>query len=192
MIDSQDDKSATPAPRSPLVVFFIREWPYLLMLLLALFGVAYTSIAQQPITTFWMALAPFIGLICVLARWREVEGRDMHLRLVVTQALHWLAVLLAMNLLFVADIRHVMNADATALSLLTLLALGTFTAGVHVAAWRICLVGVVLGAGVPAIAWLEQSILLILLVAIVLTAVAILIWKFDPRDAGKNPKPTSA
>ena len=37
------------------------------MLLLALFGVAYTSIAQRPMTTYWMVLAPFIGMICVIA-----------------------------------------------------------------------------------------------------------------------------
>jgi hypothetical protein len=40
---------------------------------------------------------------------------------------------------------------------LTVLALGTFTAGIHIASWCICLVGVVLALGVPAIAWLEQS-----------------------------------
>jgi hypothetical protein len=192
MIDAQVDKPATAAPRSRLVAFLLREWPYLLMLLLALFGVAYTSIAQQPMTGYWMVLAPFIGMMCVIARWQEVHGRDMHLRLVATQALHWLAVLLAMELLYVADVRRMMNADAMALSLLTVLALGTFTAGVHVAAWRICLVGIVLGAGVPAIAWLEQSTLLILLVVSVLAVIAILIWKFDPRDAGSDPKPTSA
>jgi hypothetical protein len=46
-----------------------------------------------------------------------------------------------------------------------------FTAGVHIGAWRICLVGIVLGVGVPAIAWLEQSALLLLLVVVVFVAV---------------------
>ena len=134
MSDPRVDKPETSAPLSHLVSFLLREWPYLLMLLLALFGVAYTSIARQPMTAYWMVLAPFIGMMCVIVRWPEVHGRDMHLRLVATQALHWLAVVLAMELLFVADVRRMMNADAMALSLLTLLALGTFTAGVHVAA----------------------------------------------------------
>ena len=48
---------------------------------------------------------------------------------------------------------------------------GTFTAGVHIAAWRICVVGIVLALGVPAIAWLEQSTLLLLLIAVVVVAV---------------------
>jgi len=54
------------------------------------------------------------------------------------------------------------------------------------------LVGIVLGAGVPAIAWLEQSTLLIVLVVSVLAVIAILIWKFDARHPGNDPKPTSA
>ncbi len=70
-----------------------------------------------------------------------------------------------------------MNADARALAMLTLLALGTFTAGVHVAAWRICLVGVLLALSVPAIAWFEQRTLLLLLAAgVVLAATAPFWW----------------
>ena len=80
------------------------------------------------------------------------------MRLVWTQVQHWGAVLLAMHLMFVADVSRMMNTDASALAALTLLALETFTAGVHIGAWRICLVGVILGLGVPAIAWLEQAL----------------------------------
>jgi hypothetical protein len=76
-----------------------------------------------------------------------------------------------MHLMFVADVGRMMNADARALAALTVLALGAFTAGVHIATWRICLVGIVLPLGVPAIAWFEQSALLLLLAAAVLVAV---------------------
>jgi hypothetical protein len=82
-----------------------------------------------------------------------------------------------MYLVFVADVKQMMNSDASALVVLTLLALGTFTAGVHVAAWRICLVGVVLALAVPAISWLEQATLLLLLVAIAVGAA----WFRTPR-----------
>jgi hypothetical protein len=30
------------------------------MLVLALFGVAYTSVTRRPVTLYWLALAPFI------------------------------------------------------------------------------------------------------------------------------------
>ena len=114
------------------------------------------------------------------------------MRLLWTQALHWGAVLLAMHLMFVADVRRMMNADASALAALTVLALGTFTAGVHIAAWRICLVGIILGAGVPAIAWLEQSALLLLLAAIVLAAVvAPAFWSSRARHVSPPPRKCS-
>ena len=77
--------------------FVMREWPYLAMLILALFGVAYASVTQRPMTLYWLALAPFIGIFCVITRWRDVQSREMRLRLIWTQALHWGAVLAAMN-----------------------------------------------------------------------------------------------
>ena len=170
MMDPQPSNRAADARRFTRA-FLVREWPYLLVLVLAIFGVAYTSFSKTPITTYWIVLAPFIGLICVITRWRDAVNREQRLHLVWTQALHWGAVLVAMHLMFVADVSRMMNADASALAALTVLALGTFTAGVHIAAWRICVVGAVLALGVPAIAWLEQSTLLLLLIAVVVVAV---------------------
>jgi hypothetical protein len=89
-----------------------------------------------------------------------------------------------MYLVFVADVKQQMSSDASGLVLLTLLALGTFTAGVHVAAWPICVVGVVLALVVPAIAWLEQATLLLLLIAIVLVAIVVLYFMHKRQDQG--------
>jgi hypothetical protein len=171
-------------------VFLAAEWPYLLVLLLALFGVAYTSFAKTPITTYWVVLAPCIGIICVITRWADAASREQHVRLLWTQALHWAAVLVAMHLMFVADVSRMMNADASALAALTVLALGTFTAGVHIASWRICLVGIVMALGVPAIAWLEQSALLLFLGIIVVVAlIAPFFWRASRIGGGHRPLP---
>jgi hypothetical protein len=160
------------------------------VLILALFGVAYTSFAKTSLTMYWIALTPFVGIICVLTRWRDAESREQRMRLIWTQVLHWVAVLVAMHLMFVADVARMMNADASALAALTMLALGTFTAGVHIAAWRICVIGIVLGIGVPAIAWLEQSALLLLLVAMVLIAVAAPFFLHDKRGRKQQLVPS--
>ena len=189
MTDPQSDNPAPDAWRFNPRAFLAREWPYLLMLILALFGVAYTSFSKTPMTMYWIALAPFIGVICVVTRWRDAENREQRLRLIWTQALHWGAVLLAMHLMFVADVSRMMNADGSALAALTVLALGTFTAGVHIGAWRICLVGIVLGVGVPAIAWLEQSALLLLLVVVVLVAVIAPFFLHGKGQSKNRPLP---
>ena len=159
-----------------------REWPYLFVLAMALFGIAYTSFSRSPMGLYWMVLAPLIGVLCVVTAWPDARDRDEHVRLLGTQALHWLAVVLAMHLMFMTDVVRMMNADASALAVLTLLALGTFTAGVHIGSWRMALVGVILGLGVPGIAWLEQSALLILLVvAVIVAIVAPLFWRGGER-----------
>ena len=105
----------SPREASPFTARAIlkNEWPYLLVLVFALFGVAYTSLSRSPMAIYWIVLAPVIGVICVVSRWREISGKDDRLRLLWTQALHWAAVLLAMHLMFVADVARMMNADAT-------------------------------------------------------------------------------
>jgi Flp pilus assembly protein TadB len=190
MDHSQPDGSAPAGVRLTPRSLLRREWPYLLVLVLALFGIAFTSFFRSPITLYWIVLAPLIGIICVVTRWRDVHDRDGRVRLVWTQALHWAAVLVAMHLMFVADVASMMNADASALAVLTVLALGTFTAGVHIEAWRICLVGLILGVGVPGIAWLEQSALFLLLVVLVLVAIiAPFFWR-ERKRRGANVEPS--
>jgi hypothetical protein len=165
--------------------FLRHEWPYLLVLALALFGIAYTSFARTPMTLYWIVLAPLIGIICVVSRWPELPSRDERIRLIWTQVAHWAAVLVAIRLVFIADVERMMNSDASALAALTLLALGTFTAGIHISSWRICLVGVLLALGVPGVAWFEQSALLLMLIVLVVVAIAAPIYWHSKR--GREP-----
>ena len=181
MTDSQPTSPVSSPSPSSLRAFVWAEWPYIAILALAVFGVAWTSVARQPMTYYWLALTPLIGLVCVVSRWKTAQDREGRVHLIVTQALHWGAVLLAMELAFVADVNQMMNADARALFILTLLALGTFTAGVHVASWQICLVGVIFALGVPAIAWLEQTALLLVLAVAIIVAIAALLWLHNFR-----------
>lgn len=180
------------APRGfRLRSFVFRDWPYLLMFGLALAGVAQTSIGQPAMTPYWITLAPIYGIICVALRWREIKGREAHWRLVRMQVLHWIAVMLAMYLVLMASVERIMNSPASALTVLTVLALGTFTAGIHAEAWRITLVGLVLGLAVPAIAWLETSTVLLLIVVVLLTAVAVMIFVRAPPPVGRGAGHTS-
>ncbi|MFZ5739406.1 MAG: hypothetical protein ACOY6K_21270 [Pseudomonadota bacterium] len=150
--------------------FMLREWPYLLMLLLAVVGVAYTSFVQDSL--YWVILTPLIGLICIAAGWPETETSEHRVRLVLTQVLHWGAVLVAMELMSLQVTRQV-SGLASALGVLTLLGLGTFTAGLHMRTWKVAAVGVILGISVPAIAFLQQSSLLILLIVGLVIAIII-------------------
>jgi hypothetical protein len=186
MADRELDEFEVKASRYKLRSFLMRDWPYMLMLALALGGVARTSAGASGMSYYWVALAPVFGIICVAVHWRDLEGPQAHWQLVRTQALHWTAVMFAMYLVFVTSVTKIMNSDAEALAVLAILALGTFTAGIHAKAWRICVMGAVLALPIPAIAWLETSTLLILLVLLVLLIVAAFILLHNP--AGRKSK----
>ncbi|ABE39110.1 conserved hypothetical protein [Rhodopseudomonas palustris BisB5] len=169
-----DDTSPWRKWHSGFGGFLLRDWPYVLMLLLSLGGVAYTSFTQTEM--YWILLTPLFGLVCVITRWPQVEGREERMHLLVSQGLHWAAVLVAMELMSLQVLRQV-TGIASPLSVLTLLALGTFTAGLLIRSWKVCAVGAILGVSVPAVALLQQSALLILLIIAVLVAIAVpFIW----------------
>jgi hypothetical protein len=165
-------EAAPPKPRS----FWLRELPFTIVLILTLAGVAYTTFARRPIAGYWEILAPIIGLVCVATGWQEAGDRTGRLRLIVTQALHWGAFLLVMNILLLSSVQQLFNAQTTALAIFTLLALGTFTAGVQVLSWQVCLLGAIMAIGVPAIAWIENSALLATLIIAAVVALAVVLW----------------
>jgi hypothetical protein len=121
-------------------------------------------------------LAPLIGLTCVSAGWRYADDRDARLRLIWMQGLHWLAFLVVMNLLFLPSVQQMLTAGATGLAILSLLALGTFTARVQVRSWQVCALGLIMALGVPATAWIERSALIVVLVAATVIGLAAVTW----------------
>jgi hypothetical protein len=166
----------TPPRRAAPVSFWIRELPFTLVLILTVAGVAYTSFSKKPIIGYWEILAPIIALVCIGAGWQEAGDKSARLRLIVTQALHWFAFLLVMNLMLLTSVQRIFTAQTTALAIFTLLALGTFTAGVHVLSWQVCLLGLIMALGIPAIAWIENSALLVVLIAAAVVGVGVVLW----------------
>lgn len=155
---------------------WVRELPFTLVLVLTIIGVGYTSISKQPITAYWEILAPIIGLVCIAYGWNSTTDRAGRLRLIGTQVLHWLAFLIVMNLLLLPTVQNVFTASATGLAIFTLLTLGTFTAGVHVLSWQICLLGLIMAFGIPAIAWIENSALIFVLIAVGTMGIVGVVW----------------
>jgi len=177
--DPRDVRSGDPqtaVPNRPQVSFWIRELPFSLVLVLTLLGVAYTSLLKQPIMGYWELLAPVIGLVCVGSGWSSANDKNARLRLICTQALHWAAFLLVMNMMLLPSVQRILNASATGLAVLMLLALGTFTAGVHVLSWQVCLLGIIMAFCVPAAAWIEASALMIVLALIAAVGIGVVLW----------------
>lgn len=189
-----DPHPNAPAPElSPSAprAFLLGEWPYLAVLSLALAGIAVDAIFRTPMTIYWIVITPLIGAICIFTQWRNLPGGSERMRMARTQGLHWVAVLVAMHLMFVTDVARMMNPEASALAALVLLSLGTFTAGVHLAAWRLCVIAAIMAASVPGIAWLGRTALLWLLAALLVVAVAApMLWQLRWwHKPGSAPQP---
>jgi hypothetical protein len=159
--------------------------PYLVVMTLAIFGVAYTSISQRPLYGYWEFLAVAIGVACVVEAWRKTDDKQARLRIAITQALHWGAFLIAMNILLWPSVNTFLNAPATGLALMLLLALGAFVAGIHVS-FEIAALGVAMAVAVPVIAWFKQSALFLALIALALAAIGATF--FSGRSESARPR----
>jgi hypothetical protein len=164
------------AEGSDLGSFLRRQLPYLSVLGLAIVGVAYTNMARQPLVGYWEFLALATGVVCVVAEWPKLDGRQAHLRLIWMQSVHWVAVLVAMNVMLLSGVQQFIPTPATSLVLLLLLALGTFLAGLNLSLLPICFLGLSLALAVPVVSWLKQSILFLVLIAVFLIGVAVVLW----------------
>ena len=150
-------QAALPIARRHVALrWLLHDIPYIAMLLLALVGV----VLRLPVI-YWVILTPVFGIISIAEGQAHFVTRTERLGFVFSVALDWCALLVAIYLLYNSGVQGVMNANATSLGMMTLLALGTFVAGVQARVWQICAVGGVLFLAVPGLGWLDQSPLLL-------------------------------
>jgi hypothetical protein len=181
-----------PPPATPpawhRLSFWLKELPFALVLILTTLGVAYTSFSKEPIVGFWELLAPLIALVCIGSGWPSAADKTARLILIGSQALHWLAFIVVMNVLLLPSVQRNFTGNSTALAVFTLLALGTFTAGLQVFSWQVCSLGLVMALAVPAIAWIENSALIVVVIFAMMLTVGVAVWwhwrKSAPADPG--------
>jgi hypothetical protein len=138
------------------------DLPYIVMLSTAVLGIGIVTFTGQPVALYWEFLTPVYCAICIYIGWRHAETTHERTRLVWTQILHWAAFLFGMWLIYSPPLRQLIDVNAAGLNLMVLLAVATFVAGVHAAAWQICVVGIILGLFVPAVAIIQRSSLFII------------------------------
>jgi hypothetical protein len=183
----RNDGAESSQTRSSVVHFLWQQLPYIVALVLAIAGVAYTNASHQPLVRYWEFLALAIGVVCVINKWPEIDSKQARWRLIWTQALHWVAVLVTMNIMLVSGVQQLLPTPATSLVLLILLALGTFLAGVSLLSLQIAFLGLAMGLAVPAISWLQQSVIFFLLGAVLLIGLGITFWLSQDRRPRATP-----
>ena len=154
--------------------------PFVAIIVLGLVGISWTSLSRSPTANYWIIVTPIVALICIVAGWRHTESGE-RIGMAITQALQWTAVLIAMYLITVSDVQRSLNANGLGLMILTLLALGVFVAGLNLRAWKLCVTGAFLAVSVPTIAWLQDALVLLVLVGIALIALLFAYWWLRDR-----------
>jgi len=181
------DRILPVRPRSVVQRWLLHDIPYIAMLLLALAGV----VLRLPVI-YWIVLTPVFGIISIIEGWRRFITQTERLGFLVRVALDWCALLLAIYLLYSSGVQGVMNANASSLGMMILLALGTFVSGVQARVWQICAIGGVLFLAVPALGWLDQSPLLLIAAAFVIVALSGVAWWWVSRSSGREKDAASA
>ena len=117
----------------------LRNLPFMAALALAIFGVAYSNFSGHAINGYWEFLSIAMALVCIATGWPNAPERKTRFHLVWTQVAHWVAILVAMNLVLLPGFQQVLPVQAAGLVLLLLLAVGTFLAGISLMSLRILL-----------------------------------------------------
>jgi hypothetical protein len=116
------------------------------------------------------------GIVCIVTEWGKTENRQGRVRLVWTQAVRWTAVLVVMNIMLLSGVRQLLPAPATSLVLQMLLALGCFLAGLNLASLELCFLWLVVGLAVPALSWVKQSMLFVILAEAFVVGIGMTFW----------------
>src|SRR5262245_62440841 len=104
----------------------------IVMVLLAMLGVALTTTSRDFAPTYWMALVPVYGFLCIAVAWMRARHEGHAYRvLVFRQVFHWVGVGAALAIDFAIRTSGEETGQATGISALLILALGCFLAGVH-------------------------------------------------------------
>jgi hypothetical protein len=174
--------TADPSVHSSKRSFLWRKLPYIVVLILAILGVAYANMSRQPLAGYWEFLAVLMGVVCVVTNWANTDDRQARVRLIWTQALHWATFLVMMTIMLLPSVQTLLPAPANSLVLLMLLALGTFLAGINLLSLEIGFLGLAMVLSVPAIAWFKQSALFLTLAAVLIIGLGIAFWPRQPKS----------
>src|SRR5277367_929248 len=129
--------------------FLRRQLPFIAVLGLAVAGVAYANVSRQPLVGYWEFMALAIGVLCIFTELPRLDEKQARVRSIWTQALHWAAVLITMNIMLLSNVQRLLPTPAMSLVLLSLLALGTFLAGLNLLSLQIGFLGLALALAVP-------------------------------------------
>ena len=100
--------------------------------ILVMIGLFLSNYSSDKARFYWSAMFPVFGVACVAHELAAGRAYEIALwRILMRQALHWIGPIVAVKILFMQHARGQMASDAVALTVILLLAVTCFLAGVH-------------------------------------------------------------
>lgn len=147
------------------------------LVLLSVVGIGITDFSPQKSHLFWLAMVPVFGIACIIIEWTRARGQGLSgFAILKNEVLHWLAVLVAVDLVYFLFQAGRLDSENTGLIILVILALATFLAGLRLG-WKLCLLGVFLATGVVVAAYVEEFLWVLLIIPLLLGAALGLAFK---------------
>lgn len=176
-IPEPDPGASVPGEHAPARHGFgVEELILATLATLSIAGVAVADYSAPSGLHYWLAMVPVFALASLLAGWARARRHGERVATILrTQALHWVALPLAVYLIYVLEDTGRLNREVAGLVALLTLALTTFLAGVHFD-WRLAVLGALLGVA-AACAALVEEFFWVLLIPILLAAVAFAFWR---------------
>ncbi|MFB1490022.1 MULTISPECIES: hypothetical protein [unclassified Thiocapsa] len=162
--------------RSGLVRLMLEQWPYVLLFVAVIAGVAFTDMRLEFALLYWQILIPVFGLVALAIGWSGV-GDDGKARtgLVIKTILHWGALFVLVWILYLPQLKDVLNAELTGLQIIFLLGLTAFLSGVH-GNPRMSVVGIFLIVSGIVVAFLDDAALMMSMLAVAVL-VGLILWQ---------------
>jgi len=145
--------------------FRLDELTLFILLSASYIGVAITDMSPVNSHRYWLFMVPLFFVASLVTEWPNIRN-EKHLwkNILLTHGLQWLALLVAVELVFLIQQIGRLNFETTALILLLEFALVTFIAGIRMG-WLFRLTGIFLAISLLVLAYLERYLWILLLLA---------------------------
>jgi hypothetical protein len=146
---------------------------------MVMIGLFLSNYSSERASYYWCAMFPLFGIACLAHELASGRAYEIALwRILLRQVLHWIGPIAAVKILFMQHTRGQVSTDAVAVTIILVLAVTCFLAGVHFDRsfyWVSALLALaaVIGTEVEAYFWLAIVLLLLGVALAVLSAILI-------------------
>ena len=166
--------------------FLLYHIPYVVLYVVALVLVAFTSHNAAGTSTYWQMFIPLIAVVSIAGGWRFAgEPGDTRWMYIFKQVLHWGALVLVIRLLYAHSVQDFLNDEQDGFVTIYVTGLAAILSGIYLD-WKMALFGLFLLLSGVAMAWIDDNAMLISLVfgaAAVGVAISLLVRRRGMRKA---------